>query len=273
MKVIHEYDQFLQEIPAINFPLTHSVDPLYGDRWDGQVDIGAVPPPGPTSAWGSPGRYLYRLTVTATGDRPRTVDWVTDPYAREFGIGRQSAVTVGGQPYVWSASEDHWRVPAIEDLVMYELMLAEFAGNVDGAITKKSGSRLASHPLGTPMMRATPSTTLWSKLNVRAPAMTMVLVQSRSVPTARPCGGPADGKLVILCRLPAAWDQPRGGLPAEWDRLSASDGTTTGLLALPPLTLRSPRPVSGSGGPAVALVVHTLESVEEVGRAHTPLVR
>ena len=106
---------------------------------------------------------------------------------------------------------------------------------------------------------------LRSKLNVRAPAMTMVLVQSRSVSNSTTVAVPPTGKLAILCRLPAAWDQPRGGLRQRgWDRPSASDGTTTGPPAPPPLTLHSPRPVSGSGGPAVALVVHTLESVEEV---------
>jgi 1,4-alpha-glucan branching enzyme len=45
-------------------------------------------------------------------------------------------VTLGDQPYVWSAHEDQWRIPAIEDLVVYELMVAEFAGSIDGAITR-----------------------------------------------------------------------------------------------------------------------------------------
>jgi hypothetical protein len=142
VKVIHEYDQFLQEIPAINFPLTHSVDPLYGDRWDGQVD----------SNDNGPGPVEVRSNSTT----------------------------------VWRSRR------------------------------RQTGDSLS-------------------------PA-------SRMGPTSRWLAG--------------------GMGPAQ-----CSDGTTTGLPALPPLTLHSPRPVSGSGGPAVALVVHTLESVEEVGRAHTPLVR
>jgi maltooligosyltrehalose trehalohydrolase len=59
-RVIHERDQFLQRYPAVEVELTHAVDPAYGDRWSGSVDVAATPPPGPGSAWVSPGRYLYR---------------------------------------------------------------------------------------------------------------------------------------------------------------------------------------------------------------------
>jgi hypothetical protein len=31
LKIIHESDQFLQDIPPLEFPLTHSIDPQYGD--------------------------------------------------------------------------------------------------------------------------------------------------------------------------------------------------------------------------------------------------
>jgi 1,4-alpha-glucan branching enzyme len=129
-RIIHERDQFLQRCPPVEVALAHSVDPIYGDRWDASFDVAATPP-GPVSAWGSPGRYLYRYLVT---DPTRgVVDWVIDPFAREFGTGKQSAVTLGYTPYVWSDSEAAWRTPEEADLVMCELNVAEFNVDLNGA--------------------------------------------------------------------------------------------------------------------------------------------
>jgi maltooligosyltrehalose trehalohydrolase len=133
VKIIHETDQFLQHVPPLMFELTHSLDPKYGDYWSGTVDIAATPPP-PGSAWGTPGRYIYRyfLRNPNVGD----LDWIVDPCAREFGVGKLSAFTLGYVPYAWSAQEAAWRTPKLNDLVLYELMLAEFATDLDEAIDR-----------------------------------------------------------------------------------------------------------------------------------------
>src|SRR5947207_14974907 len=54
VKIIHEADQFLQRIPARQFPLTHSVRPPYGDFWSGTVPIAGTAPAVPGSALGYP---------------------------------------------------------------------------------------------------------------------------------------------------------------------------------------------------------------------------
>ena len=60
-----------------------------------------------------------------------------DPYTREFGIGkRQLAVTVGGPDFDWPAAESDWRTPALPDLVLYEINLAEFGVDTPGAISR-----------------------------------------------------------------------------------------------------------------------------------------
>ena len=46
--------------------------------------------------------------------------------AREFGVGRQSAFTLGYQPYLWSAGEAQWRTPA---------------GNTPGSASSASSAR------------------------------------------------------------------------------------------------------------------------------------
>ena len=134
VRIIHEADQFLQDIPPLEFELAHGIDPDYGDVWSGQADIAAVPPPHPRSAWGSPGRYVYRYCL----DNPSAgeIDWIIDPFAREFGVGKLSAITLGYRDHEWSEHEAIWRTPALDDLVIYELMISEFGGSVDGTIDR-----------------------------------------------------------------------------------------------------------------------------------------
>lgn len=136
VKVIHEKDQFLQEIQPLQFELAHASDPNYGDYWSTQVDIRQHPKPHPNSAWGTDGRYVYRYCVS-NPNVPEPIDWVVDPYAREFGIGKLSAITLGYQrneAYTWSASETAWKTPALDDLIIYELMITEFGGDIDRTI-------------------------------------------------------------------------------------------------------------------------------------------
>jgi len=130
VKIIHERDQFLQDIPPREFPLTHSVRMPYGDFWSATVPIAGTPPVAPGSAWGTPGRYVYRYRI----DNPNagSLDWIIDPCAREFGVGKQSAFTLGYKEYVWNkATEPNWRTPALADLVFYEVNIAELGGDLE----------------------------------------------------------------------------------------------------------------------------------------------
>lgn len=130
LKIIHEKDQFLQQIQPLEFELSHSLDPVYGDYWSVEVDIPGHPHPLPESAWGSPGRYVYRYSLS----NPNTsgpIDWIIDPFAREFGVGKLSAFTLGYEKYDWDPHELTWKTPPLGDLVIYELMITEFGGDID----------------------------------------------------------------------------------------------------------------------------------------------
>lgn len=131
VKIIHERDQFLQDIPVREFAMSHSIRPPHGDFWSVTVPITGTPPSTSRSAWGSPGRYVYRYQI----DNPNvgTLDWIIDPFAREFGAGRMSAFTLGYQPYPWSPAEMDWRTPLLVDLVVYEVNVAELGGDLDRA--------------------------------------------------------------------------------------------------------------------------------------------
>src|SRR5947207_2538105 len=119
VKIIHEADQFLQGTPPREFSLVHSVRDPYGDFWSATVPIAASAPDTAGSAWGTPGRYVYRYII----DNPDVgkLDWIIDPFAREFGVGKLSAFTLGYQPYTWSAAEGHWQTPRLSDLTFYEI--------------------------------------------------------------------------------------------------------------------------------------------------------
>ncbi|MBD2676791.1 MULTISPECIES: alpha-amylase family glycosyl hydrolase [Nostoc] len=134
VKVIHEKDQFIQDIQPVEFELNHSIDPEYGDYWSTRIDINTQPKPSPKSAWGEPGRYVYRYCLQ--NPNKGEIDWIIDPFAREFGVGKLSAFTLGYQPYEWSENEKNWKTPNLKDIVLYELMIDEFGVNIDGTIEK-----------------------------------------------------------------------------------------------------------------------------------------
>jgi 1,4-alpha-glucan branching enzyme len=129
VKIIHERDQFLQNIPPQEFSLTHNVRDPYGDFWSATVPIAGTPPLTQDSAWGTPGRYLYRYRI----DNPNvgSLDWIIDPCAREFGVGKLSAFTLGYKEYKWDPAEANWRTPALADLVFYEVNIAELGGDLE----------------------------------------------------------------------------------------------------------------------------------------------
>lgn len=129
VKIIHEHDQFLQEIPPREFPMTHSVRSPYGDFWSATVPIVGTTPANPGSAWGTAGRYVYRYQIN--NPNVGILDWIIDPCAREFGVGKLSAFTLGYQPYNWSVAEANWRTPELSDLIIYEINIAELGGDLE----------------------------------------------------------------------------------------------------------------------------------------------
>lgn len=135
VKVIHEKDQFLQKIEPKKFELKHETDAEYGDYWSVEVDIANTAKPHKTSVWGSNGRYVYRFYLESPNSE-EPIDWIIDPFAREYGVGKLSAFTLGYEQYSWSENEKKWKTPLLDDMVMYELMINEFGGDIDETIDK-----------------------------------------------------------------------------------------------------------------------------------------
>lgn len=135
VRVIHEKDQFLQEIKPCDFEMSYSYDQELGDYWSCKVNIYNTSGIHPKSSWGTTGKYVYRYMLRDSQTH-EMIDWIVCPFAREFSTGKMSAITLSYEPHTWSENEKNWRVPAINDLIMYELMLGEFGGGIDGTIEK-----------------------------------------------------------------------------------------------------------------------------------------
>jgi maltooligosyltrehalose trehalohydrolase len=134
VKIIHERDQFIQSIQPLAYELQHSIDAEYGDFWLGTVDFNTSVDMQPGSHFGSSGRHIYRYELH--NPNVGVLDWIVDPFAREYGVGKLSAFSLGYSPYVWSPGEAGWKTPALNDLILYELNLAEFGTSLQGAIER-----------------------------------------------------------------------------------------------------------------------------------------
>lgn len=139
VKIIHEKDQFIQDIQPMKFEMVQSEDSDYGELWSAEVKIDPDSADRhPDSHWGDDERYVYRYCLEC----PRLkepIDWIIDPFAREFGVGKLSAITKGYDrlyKYEWNDLEEEWKTPPLDEQVIYELMINEFGGGIDEAIDR-----------------------------------------------------------------------------------------------------------------------------------------
>lgn len=136
VKIIHHKDQFIHDVLPLEFSMQHvSTHSNYGAYWNCIVDIASVSPPDNSRGWGDSGQYVYRFEVVDKHSKA-VVDWVIDPFAREFGVGKMSSFTLDYTPYTWSPGESSWKTPRLRDIVVYELHLGEFANGIDGATSR-----------------------------------------------------------------------------------------------------------------------------------------
>ncbi len=141
VKIIHEHDQFLKAVLPHQFELKLSYleyknDSFLRDYWVGQVHLKKEDKLHPDSYWGETGRYVYRYCLKPH-NYSQEIDWIIDPFAREFGRGKTSAFTIDPEDYQWSKHElKEWKTPALNDLVIYELMISEFGRDIKETIKR-----------------------------------------------------------------------------------------------------------------------------------------
>jgi 1,4-alpha-glucan branching enzyme len=126
VRVIHERDQFVRGIEPKVFDLFwHNGSAL--DLWDTTVDLTAHA----DGNFGALGRYLYRFQLLRDG---RIVTfWFSDPFGWATGRGTVSAFDVvdgGAPPFAWT--DAGFRVPEVDEMVVYEVHVGEFNETFDG---------------------------------------------------------------------------------------------------------------------------------------------
>jgi 1,4-alpha-glucan branching enzyme len=157
VRIIHEKDQFNTDIPAKKFLLTFDEsDPL--GLWHATINLDEYKDE--KSSFGTDGTYLYGYSLLRRPPQntANTVNWpvydptqkqsfnleadvvslfITDPFATDAGIGKQSAFTITGHPPTQFQWADHeFKVCQLDDLIVYELQVEEFAGSFEGVVQR-----------------------------------------------------------------------------------------------------------------------------------------
>jgi 1,4-alpha-glucan branching enzyme len=125
LRIIHEQDQFVRSIePEVFHLFWHNGSAL--DLWDVTVDLGA----GGAGHFGQEGRYVYRFQLLRGTEV--VTPWFADPFGRAAGRGTLTAFTIdsAAQPFAWT--DGAFRVPEVDELVVYELHVGEFNETFDG---------------------------------------------------------------------------------------------------------------------------------------------
>lgn len=129
VRVIHELDQFTRGVEPRVFDLFWH-DGSRHDLWDVTVDLTA----NAAGNFGTEGRYLYRFQLLRNGQV--VTFWFADPFARATGRGTLSAVDVFDAPPPFPWNDDAWRVPEVDDMVVYEMHVGEFNETFDGVVAQ-----------------------------------------------------------------------------------------------------------------------------------------
>ncbi|QEG41390.1 alpha-amylase family glycosyl hydrolase [Roseimaritima ulvae] len=130
VRVIHRRDQFVAAIKPLDFDLfCHDDHDL--DLWDTTVNVTANRGIG---SFGDEGIYHYRFQLLRGQDV--IVEWFSDPFARRSAPGTHAAFVLdsGAASFAWS--DDAWRTPEVDDLVVYELHIDEFNRTFDGVVDR-----------------------------------------------------------------------------------------------------------------------------------------
>jgi 1,4-alpha-glucan branching enzyme len=134
VRIIHVADRFNISVNTNNQPLTWNAGSEL-DLWTADVtaiDTGA-------SHWGQEGEYLYRyqlLWTPAGGASQLITEWFPDPFARATDIGLMSAFQLSRTPAPFIWTDDGFKTPELQDLVVYELQIEEFNDTFDGVVDR-----------------------------------------------------------------------------------------------------------------------------------------
>lgn len=137
VKIIHEAYQFVQSINSDTIPMEYIQNITFPNR-DGEEyefkDVWSITLSREDERIKKKGRYLYRYFFKKSNGEE--IDWIIDPFAQAFGTGKMSLFEIKDTyENTFPSSNTSWKTPIIHDLIIYELHVQEFAGNLQGVIS------------------------------------------------------------------------------------------------------------------------------------------
>ncbi len=127
VRIIHEADQFIRGIEPKDIFLNW-VNGSTHDLWEITVPLTLDQ----TSHFGQQGTYLYRFQLLHA-NRDMTF-WFADPFGRAAGLGTLSAFVIENNPQPFPWTDNHFNVPEVDEMVVYELNVREFNRDFQGLI-------------------------------------------------------------------------------------------------------------------------------------------
>ena len=135
VRVFHRDDRFVPDRKTLDFSLAQ-VAGSQNTLWQASITIPVVA----STHLGQAGTYLYYyqlLQTLANSDTKRVVtDWFTDPFARETDVGPLCAFTTPDAMPNFTWTDDAWKTPELDTLVVYEMQVEEFNRTFAGVVER-----------------------------------------------------------------------------------------------------------------------------------------
>ena len=132
LKLINEEGQFIKFMQPDILPMKYVEEITLYNRFKEEYkfrDIWEITLPLGSPHLAKGGKYLYRYYFKSKAGK--SIDWIIDPFAKAHGKGRMSLVDLGNNSSPVTQINT-WKTPEIQDLIVYELHVNEFAGGLRG---------------------------------------------------------------------------------------------------------------------------------------------
>ncbi|GCE12344.1 alpha-amylase family glycosyl hydrolase [Tengunoibacter tsumagoiensis] len=133
--VLHKSDHFDQNVTPRDFQLSH-VPHSTNSLWQATIRLQSEE----GTHFGKPGKYLYRYqllqNVPDSAEKKVVTRWFTDPFALATDIGLLSAFHTPGDLPEFEWTDQDWKTPELDTLVIYELNVEEFNSNFAGIVER-----------------------------------------------------------------------------------------------------------------------------------------
>lgn len=129
VRLVHEADELRRTEEPADFRLSWQPGHRLG-LWCVEAVLDPKLAPSSDSCFGRTGQYLYRFQLCRHGQTAGF--WFTDPFGLRTARGGHSAFVLSDEPDDFAWTDSGFKVPRLDDLIVYELHVGEFNKTFDG---------------------------------------------------------------------------------------------------------------------------------------------